>query len=83
MTHTDAGEMGFFRIEAGKNFLGVEQNFAWATPKTWMGKTTDCHNVYIDPSLDVAAIRARLWSKPYAKDDIISYSSSSVCREGH
>ena len=60
MTHTDAGEMGFFRIEAGKNFLGVEQNFAWATPKTWMGKTTDCHNVYIDPSLDVAAIRARL-----------------------
>merc|ERR1712194_228682 len=54
------GEMGFFRIEAGSNFLGVEENFAWATPKTWMAKAPDCHNFYIDPSLDVSAVHSRL-----------------------
>eukprot|EP00584_Thalassiosira_punctigera_P001195 CAMPEP_0172544406 /NCGR_PEP_ID=MMETSP1067-20121228/14573_1 /TAXON_ID=265564 ORGANISM="Thalassiosira punctigera, Strain Tpunct2005C2" /NCGR_SAMPLE_ID=MMETSP1067 /ASSEMBLY_ACC=CAM_ASM_000444 /LENGTH=405 /DNA_ID=CAMNT_0013330965 /DNA_START=31 /DNA_END=1248 /DNA_ORIENTATION=- len=53
------GEMGFFRIELGSNFLGVEQNFAWATPSTWMGKDGDCLNTYIDPSLDVLAVLHR------------------------
>ncbi|KAL7551622.1 hypothetical protein ACHAWF_016582 [Thalassiosira exigua] len=53
------GEMGFFRIELGRNLLGVEENFAWATPRTWMTKEDDCHDTYIDPSLDVAALQAR------------------------
>jgi hypothetical protein len=55
----NTGEMGFFRIEAGSNFLGVEENFAWATPKTWMAKAPDCHKFYIDPSLDVSAVHSR------------------------
>mmetsp|Transcript_7 Transcript_7/g.16 ORF Transcript_7/g.16 Transcript_7/m.16 type:complete len:428 (+) Transcript_7:145-1428(+) len=55
------GEMGFFRIELGNNFLGVEENFAWATPGTWMGRNNDgdCLNTYIDPSLDVSAVSLR------------------------
>eukprot|EP00579_Thalassiosira_antarctica_P010750 CAMPEP_0201917668 /NCGR_PEP_ID=MMETSP0903-20130614/6994_1 /ASSEMBLY_ACC=CAM_ASM_000552 /TAXON_ID=420261 /ORGANISM="Thalassiosira antarctica, Strain CCMP982" /LENGTH=424 /DNA_ID=CAMNT_0048453767 /DNA_START=170 /DNA_END=1444 /DNA_ORIENTATION=+ len=53
------GEMGFFRIELGSNLLGVEENFAWATPGTWMAKDSDCLNTYIDPSLDVSAVNLR------------------------
>ena len=45
--------MGFFRIELGRNLLGVEENFAWATPNTWMSDGDDCHNTYIDASRDV------------------------------
>jgi cathepsin X len=29
------GEMGFFRIELGKNLLGIEGNIAWALPGTF------------------------------------------------
>lgn len=29
------GEMGFFRVEMGKNLLGIESNVAWATPAQW------------------------------------------------
>lgn len=51
------GEMGFFRIELGRNLLGVEENFAWATPKTWTTHGDgDCHDTYIDPSFDIAAV---------------------------
>mmetsp|Transcript_40735 Transcript_40735/g.85580 ORF Transcript_40735/g.85580 Transcript_40735/m.85580 type:complete len:412 (+) Transcript_40735:131-1366(+) len=53
------GEMGFFRIELGSNFLGVEENFAWATPRTWKTSQNDCHDTYIDPSLEVSVIRLR------------------------
>ena len=51
--------MGFFRIELGSNLLGVEENFAWATPGTWMAKGSDCLNTYIDPSSDVSAVNLR------------------------
>lgn len=53
------GEMGFFRIEMGRNLLGVEGNFAWATPSTWRTEGSDCHNTYVDPSLDVTAVHRR------------------------
>lgn len=53
------GEMGFFRIELGNNLLGVEENFAWATPNTWMTSGADCHDTYVDPSLDVASLHLR------------------------
>ena len=60
------GEMGLFRIELGRNLLGVEENMAWANPSTWatqqLGEEDDddCFdNTYIDPSLDVAAVHRK------------------------
>ena len=60
------GEMGLFRIELGRNLLGVEENFAWANPSTWVTQQLgeedddDCFdNTYIDPSLDVAAVHRK------------------------
>ena len=53
------GEMGYFRIELGRNLLGVEDNLAWATPQTWTTNGDDCYDTYIDPSFDVAAIMRR------------------------
>ena len=53
------GEMGFFRIELGRNLLGVEENFAWATPNTWMTYGDDCHDTYIDVSRDIMSMQLR------------------------
>ena len=53
------GEMGFFRIELGRNLLGVEENLAWATPGTWTTFGDDCHDTYIDVSSDVLSIQLR------------------------
>lgn len=50
------GELGFFRIELGRNLLGVEENFAWATPGTWTTFGDDCHDTYVDASSDVLSI---------------------------
>lgn len=36
------GEMGFGRIAAGKNMLGIEDHVAWATPGTWTEKNIPC-----------------------------------------
>eukprot|EP00573_Skeletonema_grethae_P005806 CAMPEP_0201695070 /NCGR_PEP_ID=MMETSP0578-20130828/7138_1 /ASSEMBLY_ACC=CAM_ASM_000663 /TAXON_ID=267565 /ORGANISM="Skeletonema grethea, Strain CCMP 1804" /LENGTH=386 /DNA_ID=CAMNT_0048180859 /DNA_START=44 /DNA_END=1200 /DNA_ORIENTATION=+ len=41
------GEAGFFRIELGRNLLGVEENLAWATPGTWTTFGDDCHDTYV------------------------------------
>merc|ERR1719411_1658202 len=62
------GEMGFFRVEMGKNLLGLESEVAWATPGAWTeinfpcaedganciedGQTTTDSRFYIDPSMD-------------------------------
>lgn len=51
--------MGFFRIELGRNLLGIEDNFAWATPAQWTASVDDCHSRYIDPSVDVTALLGR------------------------
>lgn len=53
------GEAGFFRIELGRNLLGVEENLAWATPGTWTTFGDDCHDTYIDVSNDVLSIQLR------------------------
>jgi cathepsin X len=69
------GEMGYMRLKAGSNILGIEGEVAWATPGVFTvhnfpcsedGKNcVDHHNVvgtqqYIDPSFDVSATKRRL-----------------------
>lgn len=51
--------MGFFRIELGRNLLGVEDNFAWATPAQWTAPLNECSNAYVDPSVDATAVLRR------------------------
>lgn len=36
------GEMGFFRIELGKNLLGIETHIAWATPLSYTINNFPC-----------------------------------------
>lgn len=49
------GELGFFRIELGKNLLGIESHITWATPGIFTVYETDgesqgmASQVYIDP----------------------------------
>jgi hypothetical protein len=47
------GELGFFRIELGKNLLMIESKIAWATPgsfSTWANGGL-AHQDYADPSI--------------------------------
>jgi len=37
------GEMGFFRVERGKNLLNLEQNCAWATPDAFTAFNYPCY----------------------------------------
>lgn len=65
--------MGYFRIKAGENILGIEDEIVWATPGQFTTVNypcnedgTDCgrHSgataSYKDPSSDVASIQQRL-----------------------
>jgi hypothetical protein len=81
--YLDWGEMGFFRIELGKNLLMIESNVAWATPQTFtIGGGTGVGNpncrqqqyVYVDPSDDMDSVRRRL------RDSSAPSMSSSVKR---
>ena len=36
------GEMGLFRVETGKNIIGIEEDTAWVTPDTWTEKNFPC-----------------------------------------
>lgn len=69
----DWGEMGFFRVELGKNLLMIESNIAWATPDSFTVSSAvnfpseqdgnhNCmqHQVYVDPSDDLESIQMRL-----------------------
>jgi hypothetical protein len=38
----DWGEMGYMRIQAGKNLLGIEGEVAWATPGTFTVHNFPC-----------------------------------------
>uniref|UniRef100_A0A7S0QTS4 Peptidase C1A papain C-terminal domain-containing protein n=1 Tax=Pyramimonas obovata TaxID=1411642 RepID=A0A7S0QTS4_9CHLO len=37
------GEMGFFRVERGKDLLGLERSCAWATPETFTQMNYPCY----------------------------------------
>jgi len=67
------GEMGYFRVEAGKNSLGIESEVAWATPGDFTVKNYPCYEDgtncgsggfssqrYIDPSTNIEALQSRL-----------------------
>jgi cathepsin X len=66
------GELGFFRVELGKNLLGIEGHVAWATPGTFTVENYPCNKDgancppdekvqrYVDPSEDIASVKRRL-----------------------
>ena len=65
-------EMGYFRILAGHNSLGIEMEVAWATPGQFTVHNFPCYEdggncvekpgtqVYEDPSKNVKMIQERL-----------------------
>jgi len=72
------GEMGFFRVEMGRNLLGIEAHLAWATPGRYSVTNVPCSEdgaecgnngesggsiLYVDPSVDIKAVRRRLKNK--------------------
>lgn len=68
------GELGYFRIEAGQNSLGIESQVVWATPGGFTVHNYPCSEngdncqsggavqtqYYIDPSKNREAIERRL-----------------------
>jgi cathepsin X len=63
------GELGFFRIELGKNLLGIESHVSWATPGIFTTDNFPCskdgknclgEETYMDPSKDKTAVQRRL-----------------------
>lgn len=70
------GEMGYMRVEMGKNILGLEGEVAWATPGSWTEVNYPCAEngkncngsggvnggamFYNDPSQDIEAVQRRL-----------------------
>lgn len=63
------GEMGYFRILAGKNALGIEMEVAWATPGIFTVNNFACYEdgsncvksvEYQDPSKDLLSVNRRL-----------------------
>lgn len=63
------GEMGFFRVELGKNLLMIESKITWAMPGTFSVSNYPCsvdgdscliHHDVVDPSNDMAAVKRRL-----------------------
>ena len=74
------GEMGFFRIEMGKNILGIESKIIWATPGTYTEKNYPCFEdgkncgligqAYVDPSHNITAVQERLRNMALTKNQI-------------
>jgi len=65
------GEMGFFRVEMGRNLLGIEGHVAWATPGRYSVTNVPCREdgsmcgggesvLYVDPSHNMKAVQRRL-----------------------
>ena len=65
------GEMGYIRVEMGKNVLGLESDISWATLGSWTEDTykydTNRENfnnvrggISVNPSEDVEAVKRRL-----------------------
>jgi cathepsin X len=70
------GEFGFFRVELGKNLLGIENNIAWATPGSFSVSNVPCaedgHNClsvhhYVDPSTNIELVKRRLHAHQNSK----------------
>jgi hypothetical protein len=70
--------MGYFRIKAGENILGIEEEIVWATPGQFTVMNYPCNEdgsdcgltstsqLYNDPSSSVELIKRRLEvNKPY------------------
>lgn len=74
--HNKKGELGYMRLEVGKNLLGIEGEVAWATPGAFTvhnfpchedGKNCDFHKgpsvktqYYVDPSRDQEVLEQHL-----------------------
>ena len=63
------GEMGYFRILAGKNALGIEMEVAWANPGTFTINNFACYEdgsncvesvEYKDPSTNLQGLQRRM-----------------------
>lgn len=63
------GELGYFRILAGHNSLGIEMEVAWATPGTFTVNNFACYEdgsncvksvQYLDPSKNQSELKRRL-----------------------
>jgi cathepsin X len=63
------GEMGYMRIEMGKNLLGIEGEIAWATPGSFTVINFPCYEngencvqqqEFVDPSSNLVEIKRRL-----------------------
>jgi len=63
------GEMGYMRLEMGKNLLGIEGEVAWATPGSYTVNNFPCYENgencvvsenYLDPSNNLGEIQRRL-----------------------
>jgi cathepsin X len=66
------GEMGFFRIELGKNLLGIEDHIVWVTPGTFSTVNFPCDedggnclttHRYVDPSTTASSSGALVMIK--------------------
>lgn len=72
------GEMGFFRIVAGQNMLGIEEKVAWATPGYFTTHNVPCSEdgkhcgpvgeYYIDPSRQNVVE----WEKRHKSQQVLS-----------
>jgi cathepsin X len=72
------GELGFFRVELGKNLLGIEGRVAWATPGSFTVMNYPCNEDgsncapeeqtihFNDPSKDIPSTWRRLHRAPKA-----------------
>lgn len=72
------GELGFFRVELGKNLLGIEGRVAWATPGSFTTMNFPCNENgsncapeeqtihFSDPSKDIPLALRRLHGAPKA-----------------
>ena len=63
------GEMGYMRLEMGKNLLGIEGEIAFAVPGEFTTTNYACYEdgsncvhteTYVDPSTDLVAMKRRL-----------------------
>jgi len=81
------GEMGYMRLEMGKNLLGIEGEIAWVVPGSYTSHNYACyedgsncviHNQYIDPSNNLLAMKRRLMNDKKKTSDADSAAVGSI-----